>query len=116
MPGQVSSVPETGWKGQSFTGAFHFHNADYFWLCRPDRRRYFHETKESYRAPMKFTVKKNEEVMKTHQDHISKLQPEGVLCKHMRFLCFTDGDHLEHIYCSCSALHNMCSTTCEKKK
>ena len=26
--------------------------------------------------------------------HISKLQPEGVLYKHMRFLCFTDGIHL----------------------
>ena len=28
---------------------------------------------------------------------ISKLQPEGVLCKHTRFLCFTDGIHLKHI-------------------
>ena len=29
---------------------------------------------------------------------ISKLHLEGVLCKHMRFLCFTDGIHLKHIF------------------
>ena len=45
---------------------------------------------------------------------ISKLQPEGV-CKHMSFLCFTDGIHLKHIYCSCITVHSMCLNTCEKK-
>ena len=39
---------------------------------------------------------------------ISKLQPEGILCTHMRFLCFTYGIHLKHIYCSCFTLRSMC--------
>ena len=46
---------------------------------------------------------------------ISKLQPEGVLCKHMRFVCFTDGAHLKHMYCSCFTLRSTCFNTCEKQ-
>ena len=48
--------------------------------------------------------------------HISKLQPEGVLCKHVRFLCFADGIHLKHMYFSCVTLRSMCLNTCEKTK
>ena len=45
---------------------------------------------------------------------ISKLQLERVLCKHMRFSCFTDGIHLKHL-CNCFALSGMCLNTHEKE-
>ena len=38
---------------------------------------------------------------------ISKLQPEGVLCKHTKLLCFADIIYLKHVYCSCSTLHGI---------
>ena len=34
----------------------------------------------------------------------SKLQPEGVLCKYMRFLYFIDGIHLKDMYFTCFTL------------
>ena len=46
---------------------------------------------------------------------ISKLQPEGVLCRHMKFLYFTDVIHPKHMYCSWCTLRGMCLNTCEKK-
>ena len=45
---------------------------------------------------------------------ISKLQPEGVVCKHMRFLCFTDSIHLKYMYFRCFTLHSMCLNIYEK--
>ena len=55
-------------KGQSFTCAFHFHNNDYFGLCMSDRQKIFGEKKDLYRAPSKFMVKKNGEVIKTYRE------------------------------------------------